>query len=71
MTNSQLAQRIEHLEREVAEVKRKLAAAAKRKSSDDFFGMFQDDPDFEKALKLGAKYRQSLRPKSKRSALKK
>ena len=65
MTQSQLIKRIENLERELVSVKQRIArngAAKPRRSAEDFYGMFHNDPDFKKAMELGAAYRRSLRP---------
>ncbi len=37
----------------------------KRPLVDVVYGTFADDPDFDKAMELGRKYRESLRPKAK------
>ncbi len=74
MTHAQLVKRVEQLEREVSSVKQKLAGAPNGqppKSADDLFGMFRNDPDFKKAMELGAAYRRSLRPGHARRARKK
>ena len=46
-----LEQRVEELERKVAELTR-------RKDPWRTFGIFQNDPEFEEAVRLGAEYRQ-------------
>jgi hypothetical protein len=71
MKNAELVQRIETLERELAEVKRHIhgndADAAKPKSDwRDFVGIFANDPYFERAVKAGAAYRRSLRPRARK-----
>ena len=69
MNQAQLLRRIEDLEREVREVKQTIAGATLRngrRSAEDFFGMFHNDPDFKRAMEAGAAYRRSLRPKSRR-----
>jgi hypothetical protein len=62
MTQAQLVRRIEHLEHEIAAVKKKLGNGSTGKTSRDFIGMFHNDPDFKEAMELGAAYRRSLRP---------
>lgn len=38
---------------------------------DKIYGAFADDPDYDKAMELGRKYRESLRPKPAPGKLKK
>jgi hypothetical protein len=60
-----LVKRVEKLEREMVLLKQRvsdLEGRPAKKSAEDFFGMFQGDPYFEKAMKYGAAYRRSLRP---------
>ena len=59
-----LKQRVEALEQVVASLQqRQEAGPAGRAWLDDLYGKFAGDPDFENAMKLGHKYRQSLRPR--------
>ncbi|HVS71272.1 MAG TPA: hypothetical protein VHQ47_08460 [Phycisphaerae bacterium] len=62
MNNAQLTQRIERLEKEMAEIQAKMRG--KVRTSEDFIGMFRGDPDFKKAMQYGAAYRRSSRPKT-------
>jgi hypothetical protein len=65
MTQAHIIKRIEQLEREMQLVKQRVGVSRKgkpRKSAEDFFGMFHNDPDFKKAMQLRAAYRRSLRP---------
>jgi hypothetical protein len=65
MTHAQLVKRVERLEREMVLLKRsvnELKARPPRPTSEDFIGMFHDDPYFERAMKLGRAYRRSLNP---------
>jgi hypothetical protein len=62
-----LEQRVEALERVVASLQQQAAEPAGRAWLDDLYGRFAGDPDFEKAMKLGRKYRQSLRPHARRA----
>ncbi|GEM_PF-407486 len=57
--------RVAALETEVAHLKQRLEepVVAKRHWVDDVYGAFADDPDFLEAMRLGRKYRDSLRPK--------
>jgi uncharacterized protein YhaN len=63
-----LEQRVAELESEVA----KLKANQKTNSDpvnawvDRIFGTFANDPDYEEAMRLGRKYRESTRPKPKK-----
>ena len=73
MTQNQIIQRLDRLERQLGELQRKIGAspASKKRSWRDFVGMFHNDQDFKEAAELGAAYRRSLRPKSIRQARKK
>jgi hypothetical protein len=64
--------RIAALESEVARLKQRLEepAESKRHWVDDVYGAFANDPDFLEAMRLGRKYRESLRPKSAKRASK-
>ncbi len=78
MATSKLAlmeARIASLESEVKQLKDLLkngqsTTAEKRDWLDDIWGSFANNPDYDKAMELGRKYRESLRPKPvrKRSA---
>jgi hypothetical protein len=65
MASARLEKRVAALEAEVAELKRKLE---ERDLSTPWWeqiaGTFQNDPLYERAMRLGQQYRQSLRPKS-------
>jgi len=66
-----LKQRVEALERLVANLQqRQPADPASRAWLDDLYGKFANDPIFEHAMKLGRKYRQSLRPRVRKRAAK-
>src|SRR5215510_1906877 len=60
--------RIAALESEVAYLKQRLEeiAESKRHWADEVYGAFAGDPDFLEAMRLGRKYRESLRPKPKK-----
>jgi hypothetical protein len=64
--------RIANLESEVARLKQRLeeSAESKRHWVDDIYGAFANDPDFLEAMRLGRKYRESLRPKPAKRASK-
>ncbi len=78
MATSRLAlleARIVSLETEMEQLKDLLkngqsANTKKRDWLDDIWGSFANNPDYDKAMELGRKYRESLRPKParKRSA---
>lgn len=59
-----LEARLSALEREMAQIKRSLRS--KSGSAEPWWeriaGVFEDDPVFEQAMKLGRPYRESLRP---------
>jgi hypothetical protein len=50
-----LEQRVEELERKVAEL---TAEPTRKKDPWRTFGIFQNDPDFEEAVRLGREYRE-------------
>jgi hypothetical protein len=53
-----LEQRVEQLEKKVAELSGKTASTARRKDPWRTYGVFKDDPDFEEAVRLGREYRE-------------
>ena len=64
MPAENLEARLSALEREMAQIKRSLRG--KSGSAEPWWeriaGVFEDDPVFEQAMKLGREYRESLRP---------
>ncbi|MGE0132360.1 MAG: hypothetical protein AB7U82_30120 [Blastocatellales bacterium] len=70
---SVLMARVEALEAEVSRLKQKVSAEPDSELPwwEKRWGMFDNDPDYEKAMELGRKYRESLRPKSSRRKSKK
>jgi hypothetical protein len=67
MASARLEQRVAALETEVAQLKRKLEEQDTiRLWWEQIAGTFQHDPIYERAMRLGQQYRQSLRPKSPR-----
>ena len=64
MANS-LQQRIEIIERELAQLKQQIDTKDPRPWWEQIWGTFANDPSFEEAMRLGRKYRESLRPKTK------
>jgi hypothetical protein len=57
--------RLSALEREMAQIKRLLRSKSARTQPwwERIAGVFEDDPVFEQAMKLGRQYRESLRPR--------
>ena len=53
-----LEKRVEELERKVAELGAKPSLPARKKDPWRTFGIFQDDPDFQEAVRLGREYRE-------------
>ena len=53
-----LEKRVEELEKQVAELTGNPSLAARKKNPSRTFGIFQDDPDFEEAVRLGRDYRE-------------
>ncbi len=71
MVSSSLEKRVAALEEELAALRRKIEAAGAAKPWwEHIAGTFEHDPIYERAMKLGRKYRESLRP-AKRSGRKK
>ena len=52
-----LEKRVEELEKKVAELSGKPALPARKKNPWRTFGIFQNDPDFEEAVRRGREYR--------------
>jgi len=58
-----LEKRVAALEEQIAEMRRRGPASSNsREWLDDLYGKFAGDEVFDRAMKLGAKYRNSLRP---------
>jgi hypothetical protein len=72
MAGPEILLRIAALESEVAALKQRLEehVESKRYWVDDIYGAFANDPDFLEAMRLGRKYRESLRPKPAKRASK-
>ena len=65
MASARLEARVAALEAEVAQLKRKLEERDLIAPWwEQIAGTFQNDPLYERAMRLGQQYRQSLRPKS-------
>lgn len=70
MAVRKLESRVAALETEVTQLKQKLATATPSATTEaeipwwrEIYGTFADDPLYEKAMRLGREYRESLRPK--------
>jgi len=57
MTLEQLEQKVNDLERQVAELRREIRPFRPLASVGDTFGMFASDPDFDEIVRLGREYR--------------
>jgi hypothetical protein len=65
MASARLEERVAALEAEVAKLKRQLEERDLIAPWwEQIAGTFQNDPLYERAMRLGQQYRQSLRPKS-------
>ena len=66
MASGSLEERVAALEVEIAQLKKQILERTNPKAGwQAMVGAFLNDPYFEKAMKLGRQYRESLRPKSK------
>jgi hypothetical protein len=65
---SSLKDRVNVLEKELASLKARVDGKPGKGKPwwIELFGVFKDDPLFEEAMKLGAEYRESLRPKPRK-----
>ena len=59
-----LEHRVALLEKQVARLSKQNGGENDRAWLDDLYGQFAGDRIFEQAMKLGRKYRQSLRPRA-------
>jgi Protein of unknown function (DUF1192) len=67
MASENLEERVAALEAEVAQLKDQIVnRGAKKAGWEAIVGTFLNDPYYEKAMKYGRQYRDSLRPKRKK-----
>src|SRR5688572_6580053 len=68
MANSNVQKRLQALEAEIAEIKRRLGVPGQPSTSwlDQWWGAFANDPAFEEAMRLGAQWRKRENAKSLR-----
>ena len=65
---SSLKSRVDALEQEMASLKARVGG---KPWWIELFGVYKDDPLFDEAMRLGAAYRESLRPKSRKKKARK
>jgi hypothetical protein len=66
-----LEKRVAALERRVAGLQRQqISSTAGHAWLDDLYGKFAGDPIFDRAMRLGRKYRKSLRSRSRKTKAK-
>jgi hypothetical protein len=68
MPDISIAERVARLEQEVARLRNQVQLSDEQGLFwlDQIYGAFKDEPAFLDAMKLGRKYRESLRPKPQR-----
>ncbi|MDH3717517.1 MAG: hypothetical protein OES79_05290 [Planctomycetota bacterium] len=60
MTLEQLEQKVNDLERQIAELRREMKPLRPLAKVEDTFGMFGDDADFDEVVRLGREYREQV-----------
>ncbi|ETX06839.1 MAG: hypothetical protein ETSY2_14680 [Candidatus Entotheonella gemina] len=60
MTLEQLEQKVNDLQRQVAELRRDIKPLRPLTHIEETFGMFADDPDFDEMVRLGRQYREQI-----------
>ena len=72
MAAPEIESRVAALEAEVARLKERVEKPTPRGDwLDEIYGTFDNDPIYEEAMRLGREYRESLRPKPARKAVRK
>lgn len=64
MSNAQILKRLDSIERQLNHLKAQVDGERPTGDWRAIAGSFANDPLFEKAMRYGAEYRKSLRPKS-------
>jgi hypothetical protein len=65
MTLEQLEQKVNDLERQLAELRREIQPLRPMINVEDTFGMFANDPDFDEIVRLGREYREQMNAEEK------
>jgi hypothetical protein len=65
MTLEQLEQKVNDLERQLAELRREIQPLRPMINVEDTFGMFANDPDFDEIVRLGREYREQMNAEDK------
>ena len=60
MTLEQLEEKVNDLERQLADLRRAIQPLRPLSRVEDTFGMFADDPDIDEVLRLGREYREQV-----------
>jgi len=63
-SNTQIVQRLDSIQKELDTIRSSIAGAQTKDDWRHMEGVFANEPLFEKAVRYGKKYRQSLRPKT-------
>jgi hypothetical protein len=64
MTLEQLEERVNDLERQIAELRDRLDAPRGPGSVEQTFGLMKDDPEYDEIVRLGREYRQQANSES-------
>jgi len=70
MTNTQILKRLDTIERRLDQLKAQVGGPKPLNEWRAIAGSFANDPLFEKAMRYGAAYRQSLRPRTAKNRAK-
>jgi hypothetical protein len=60
MTLEQLAQKVNDLERQIADLRREIRPLRPLGGVEETFGMFANDPEFDQIVRLGREYRDQV-----------